>query len=117
MFDMDSLLRTRRTAAEWITFNRQLMKAHLALRGMTYEDLRIVLARIGFVDSEPNIRPRVGRGRYSAVFMLQCLRAMEIGHLVLPIDDVDMVSNQSVNEESIENLALGSGSRRGRKNR
>lgn len=83
---MSRMLRTPGTQEEWIAFNRQLMKAHLALRGMTYDDLRIALAAIGFVDSEPNIRTRVGRGRYSAVFMLQCLRAMNVGNLVLPTD-------------------------------
>lgn len=83
---MDKLLRTPKNHEDWIVFNRQLLKAHIALMAMTYEDLRVALERIGVVDSEVNIRTRINRGRYSAVFLLQCLRAMEIGELVLPTD-------------------------------
>jgi hypothetical protein len=82
---MQRILKTPRTQEEWVALNRQLLKAHITLAGMTFEDLRLALARIGFVNSEVNIRTRVNRGRYSAVFLLQCLRAMGVDQLILPI--------------------------------
>lgn len=45
-------------------------------RGLTYADLVGMLADIGVMDSEPNIRNKLIRGKFTAVFMVQCLEAI-----------------------------------------
>jgi len=45
-------------------------------RGVTYEDLAERLAAIGVRDTAVNLRNKVARGRFSAVFLVQCLRAI-----------------------------------------
>ena len=52
------------------------MKAELKRRGVTYNQLVEKLARIGVTEAEPNIRNKLARGKFTAVFLLQCLEAL-----------------------------------------
>ena len=45
-------------------------------QGLTYTDLVGKLADVGVFDSEPNIRNKISRGKFTAVFLLQCLEAI-----------------------------------------
>lgn len=85
---MHKMLRTPRSPEEWVNFSRNLLKAHITLANMTYDDLSAALLRIGVDEHSTNLKNRVWHGRYSAVFMLQCLRAMNVDVLLLPIDEI-----------------------------
>lgn len=61
---------------EWEDKVKRLLKAELARKGMTYADLVGKLADIGVMDSEPNIRNKISRGKFTAVFLIQCLEAI-----------------------------------------
>lgn len=61
---------------EWEARAKGLLKAELKRRGVTYQDLVAKLAAIGVEESEPNIRNKLARGKFTAVFMLQCLEAI-----------------------------------------
>ncbi|HEX6013488.1 MAG TPA: DUF6471 domain-containing protein [Geminicoccaceae bacterium] len=50
--------------------------SEMARRGMTYKQLAAKLAELGVDDTAVNIRNKVARGGFSAVFLVQCLRAM-----------------------------------------
>ena len=50
---------------------------------MTYADLVAVLADQGIVETEANLRNKISRGSFTAVFFLQCLLAIGCEHLVL----------------------------------
>jgi hypothetical protein len=41
------------------------------------------LADIGVMDSEPNIRNKISRGNFTAVFLVQCLTAIGVSDLRL----------------------------------
>jgi hypothetical protein len=43
---------------------------------VTYPDLAGKLADIGVMDSEPNIRNKISRGEFPAVFLVQCSTAI-----------------------------------------
>lgn len=43
---------------------------------MTYAQLVEKLAAIGVQETEPNIRNKLARGKFTAVFILQCLVAV-----------------------------------------
>jgi hypothetical protein len=64
------------TNSEWETKVKGLLKGELKRRGVTYQQLVEKLAAIGVVDSEPNIRNKLARGKFTAVFLLQCLKAI-----------------------------------------
>jgi hypothetical protein len=53
-----------------------LLKAELRRRNLTYAQLVEKLAAVGVVDSEPNIRNKLARGKFTAVFLIQCLEAI-----------------------------------------
>ena len=65
-----------RTDDEWVNLVKGILRAEMARRGMTYKQLAEKLAEIGVNDTAVNIRNKVARGGFSAVFFVQCLRAI-----------------------------------------
>lgn len=68
---------------EWEDKAKGLLKGELKRRGVTYAQLVGKLADIGVVDSEPNIRNKISRGKFTAVFLIQCLEAIGASSLRL----------------------------------
>lgn len=68
---------------EWEDKVKGLLKAELARKGITYAQLVGKLADIGVMDSEPNIRNKISRGKFTAVFLIQCLQAIGVSSLHL----------------------------------
>ena len=68
---------------EWEARVKAILKAELKRKGVTYAGLVERLAAIGVVDSEPNIRNKLARGKFTAVFFLQCLEAIGTSSLRL----------------------------------
>ncbi len=69
--------------AEWEARVKGLLKAELKRRGVTYAQLVEKLAEIGVNETEPNIRNKLARGKFTAVFLLQCLIAIGCTNLRL----------------------------------
>jgi hypothetical protein len=69
---------------EWEDRVKGLLKAELKRRNVTYAELVGKLADIGVMDSEPNIRNKISRGKFTAVFLIQCLTAIGASTLHLP---------------------------------
>lgn len=61
---------------DWEDQAKGLLKAELKRRNVSYAQLVDKLAEIGVVDSEPNVRNKLSRGKFTAVFLLQCLEAI-----------------------------------------
>lgn len=61
---------------EWEAKVKGLLKAELKRRNVSYAQLVEKLATIGVADSEPNIRNKLSRGKFTAVFLIQCLEAI-----------------------------------------
>jgi hypothetical protein len=59
------------------------MKVEILKRGLTYKQVSEKLAEIGVIESEPNIRNKLARGTFSAVFLVQCLEAIGVKTLNL----------------------------------
>jgi hypothetical protein len=68
---------------EWEDKVKRLLKAELTRKGVTYAQLVGKLAEIGVMDSEPNIRNKISRGKFTAVFLIQCLQAIGANDLRL----------------------------------
>lgn len=68
---------------DWEAQVKGLLKAELKRRNVTYAQLVEKLAAIGVVDSEPNIRNKLARGKFTAVFLIQCLEAIGASSLRL----------------------------------
>ncbi len=64
---------------------KNLIKAEMKRRGLTYAGLADSLAAIGLEESERNIANKLARGGFTAAFLLQCLDAM--GSKMVQISD------------------------------
>ncbi len=71
------------TDKEWETKVKLLLKGELARRGLTYAMLVGKLADIGVMDTEQNIRNKISRGKFTAVFLIQCMEAIGVETLRL----------------------------------
>ena len=71
------------TTVEYETRAKNLLKAQLKLRGITYAGLAEKLAAVGVVENERNLNNKISRGGFTAAFMLQCLEAIGASSLQL----------------------------------
>ena len=67
----------------WEAKVKGLLKGELKRRNVSYGQLVEKLAAVGVVDSEPNIRNKLSRGKFTAVFLIQCLEAIGASSLRL----------------------------------
>lgn len=67
--------------SEWEMKAANLLKAELKRKGVTYAQLIEKLADIGISEKEVNVRNKLSRGKFSAAFLLQCLKAIEVDTL------------------------------------
>ncbi len=58
---------------DWEAKVQGLLKSELKKRGVTYAQLVEKLAAVGVHETEPNIRNKLARGKFTAAFMVQCL--------------------------------------------
>lgn len=64
------------TEIEWIAKAKKLLKVELKKKDVTYELLAIKLKGIGVDETTENINNKINRGKFSAIFLLQCLAAI-----------------------------------------
>ena len=61
---------------QWEVRVKNVLKAELKRRGVSYKELSERLGRIGVHETEPNIRNKLARGRFTAVFIMQVMEAI-----------------------------------------
>jgi hypothetical protein len=71
--------------SDWQARVKGILKSELKRRNVSYKDLVDRLAAIGVKETEPNIRTKISRGGFTAVFFVQCLTA--IGAHTLRLED------------------------------
>jgi Domain of unknown function (DUF6471) len=70
--------------ADWESLARNLLRAELMRRGLSYACLVEALAAIGVEETEAGIKNKVSRGRFTLVFFLQAMVAIGADWLRLP---------------------------------
>ena len=60
----------------WTPRVKNLLKAELKRRGVSYRELAERLTAIGIPESERNIANKIARGGFTAAFFIQCLVAI-----------------------------------------
>lgn len=68
---------------DWTEKVKGILKAELKRRNVTYAQLVEKLAEIGVKDTDVNIRNKIARGGFTAVFLIQCLEAVGVKELRL----------------------------------
>ena len=68
---------------QWETKVKNVLKAELKRKGIGYKELADRLTAIGVMENEPNIRNKLARGRFTAVFMVQVMAAIGANEIKL----------------------------------
>lgn len=68
---------------EWEQRVSNLLKSELKRKGVTYGQLVERLRAVGVDEKEANIKNKLSRGKFSAVFLVQCMDAVGVETLRL----------------------------------
>jgi hypothetical protein len=68
----------------WEEMVKNMLRAQMMLEGVSYAALADRLAALGIHDNELNLRNKVGRGRFTAVFFMQCMKALGADRIKMP---------------------------------
>lgn len=68
---------------DWEKQAANLLKSELKRKGVTYAQLVEKLDAIGISEKEVNVANKLSRGKFSAAFMLACLKAISSTTLYL----------------------------------
>ena len=68
---------------DYQTPTKNILKAELKRRGVTYRGLAERLSTIGVHETERNIANKISRGGFSAAFFVECLTIIGCNHLRL----------------------------------
>ena len=68
----------------WERQAKNIVRGELMKRGMSQEHLVERLAELGIRETLPNLRNKLSRGRFTAVWLLQILAAIDVEWLHLP---------------------------------
>lgn len=68
---------------EYETRAKNLLKAELKRKGVTYAQLAEKLGEVGITENERNLNNKISRGGFSAAFLLQCLTAIGVSDVRL----------------------------------
>ena len=72
-----------KTEDEWADRAKRIVRTEMVRRGVSYEGLAERLAALGVHDTPVNMRNKIARGKFTAVFFLQCLEAVGCRNLNL----------------------------------
>lgn len=67
----------------WNVGVKRLLKAEMIKRGITSEELSRLLFQRGVVYSKSSIDSKISRGKFSAVFLIQCLLSLNCKNMDL----------------------------------
>jgi hypothetical protein len=68
---------------KWREKVKRTLKAELKRKGVSYDELVKRLADMGISESTANIRVKMSRGSFSAVWFFQCLEAIDVKEIKL----------------------------------
>jgi hypothetical protein len=70
---------------DWVAYTKQLLRAEMMRKGVSYKGLVEKLAEFGIQETEANLRNKISRGGFTGAFLIQCLVAM--GVTTMRLDD------------------------------
>ena len=62
----------------WENTAKELIEEEMMRKGLSYKKLSTELEKLGIEESPDQINRKVNRNRFSAAFLLACLRAMKV---------------------------------------
>ena len=75
-----------KTADHWKTQAKQLIRAEMKRRSLSYADLANRMQEIGLTANERTVANKIAAGGFSAAFFLQCMEAIGVKAIILSGD-------------------------------
>ena len=94
---------------DWNDKTKRLLKSELVRRGISTEDLMILLQNIGVSETKSSIDSKISRGSFSAAFLIQCLNAIGCKSFVPEVTS-DLISEPVVIYRTKKNKHQDAGS-------
>lgn len=69
---------TVREDRDWNAYTKNLLRAEMTRRRVTYKGLVEKLAALGISETEASLRNKIGQGEFTGAFLIQCLVAMGV---------------------------------------
>jgi hypothetical protein len=63
---------------DWEEHAKGIIRGEMGRRGVTYAQLAEKLSALGVIENERNLRNKVSRGKFTAGFLLQALKALGV---------------------------------------
>ncbi|MEH3103525.1 MAG: DUF6471 domain-containing protein [Sphingomonas phyllosphaerae] len=73
----------------WEEMVKNMLRGQMMHHGVSYATLAERLAAFGITENELNLRNKVSRGRFTAVFFMQCMKALNVDWLNVPASVVE----------------------------
>ena len=89
--------------AAWERLVKNMLRAEMMRRGVSYEQLVARLAEIGITENVLNLRNKVARGRFTAPFFAQCMVALGVELLQVPT--VKQITDEITGEHGAQAMA------------
>lgn len=93
--------------AAWERLVKNMLRAEMMRRSISYEQLVERLAALGIAENVPNLRNKVARGRLTAPFFAQCMVALGVEMLLIP--KAEDVAGEATAEHGAQNVAKKTG--------
>jgi hypothetical protein len=89
---------------DWESLARNMLRAELMRRGLSYARLVELLARVGIEETEAAIKNKVSRGRFTHVFFLQSMVAIGAEWIQVP-DVSSLMQGEGIGNGGAQTLA------------
>lgn len=109
MCDLNGVEMTVMSDGDWESLAKNLLRAELMRRGLSYARLVDALAVIGVDETEASIKNKMSRGRFTSVFFLQCMVAMGAEWIHVPTS-ATLQKGDGIGNGGAQVLARGTGS-------
>ncbi len=70
---------------DWVSAPKKIIKTEMTKRNITHLELAERLTAMGIPETKISVSSKLSRGTFSAIFFLECLKAMDMTQL--PLDD------------------------------
>lgn len=91
-------------SADWEALARNMLRAELMRKGISYARLVEALDAIGIAETEAAIKNKVSRGRFTFVFFLQAMAAIGVEWMQVPTV-ADLAQGRGIGDHGAQQLA------------